>query len=118
MFEIERKSLFIGKSCSVPGLLLSGGEDFGVLNSAGWQDHRRPNLYHTSKTETVPGIQTVAPSPGAVLSSSVALMTVLMFQGHTSQNLSIILTSLAHQERPLKGCLLRKKKTPLKIKEK
>lgn len=82
-----------------------------VLNSAGWQDHRRPNLDHTSKTETMPGIQTAAPSLGAVLSSSVALMA----QGYMPQNFSLILTSLAHQERLLKGCLLRKK-PPLKIK--
>lgn len=64
----------------------------------------------------MPGIQTAAPSLGAVLSSSVVLTPVLRAQGHMPQNLSIILPSLAQQERPGKGSLLRQKL--LKIKEK
>lgn len=101
LFEIERKYLFIRRVAEYLACCCQEeAADIRVLNPAGWQDHRRPNLHHISKTEPVPEIQTAAPSLGVILFSSVARITELMAWGHIPQNLSIILTSLAPQERP------------------
>lgn len=68
-------------------------EDFGVLNPAGWQDQRRPNFHQISKIETMPEIQIDAASPGAILFSSIAWLTMLMAQVHMYQTVSLTLSS-------------------------